>query len=575
MPPLHRRTRGYLLEQRSTPRSMAIQSNVPHGTGQYTISDVHRTPTHHCQSTHLWLPTYTKEIKIEGPALKPNTHGDIFLGYRATMDNIIYWDTNAQRVRMARHHKHDKIQYGSAPEERIPASKHLPKTMMGAPHTERCTDILLERTRKAFDTQTDDVRSLHEQIIDDSPLPFAASAAKFAQPSSIELTQQLEMMDILLNIFEPAVSKTLPLQGTHDTLGGLITEEYEDTVVFKQCHPPTVSHKTIRRWKSRLKGSIIFMINNITITNTMQLKRIIRGKRQKGQTQVKIQFAQPLWSFMTGEGPPTLHFNQLNVIAHHLYAMKTGHNLWLDKTEWPPINDDTIALAIVKGLALPKLTQRRAMQSKSWDKCYASEWTQLSKYDKHNMFGKPCPRPLDPDVIVLPWVWTYLYKIDPPVTHEDVKKSCGTCNGGTQHGKVVTLEEKYVACVEQPAHQLAWELIAALNYVGLGCDVSNAFAEAPPLKEPFYMVADTQFCDWWEKCLGNPPLPRGYVIPIRCNLQGHPKPPDSGGTRISMASFSPRWDSNTLGMNHVSILSTMKSWPCNSPPSGRRLYYRH
>jgi hypothetical protein len=61
--------------------------------------------------------------------------------------------------------------------------------MTGAPHTERHTDVLLERTEKGFDTQTDDVRPLHEQIIDNSPLPFAASAAKFARPNLIELTQ--------------------------------------------------------------------------------------------------------------------------------------------------------------------------------------------------------------------------------------------------------------------------------------------------------------------------------------------------------------------------------------------------
>jgi hypothetical protein len=42
-------------------------------------------------------------------------------------------------------------------------------------------------------------------------------------------------------------------------------------------------------------------------------------------------------------------------------------------------------------------------------------------------------------------------------------------------------------------------------YVGLGCDVSNAFAEeAPPPKDPFYIVVDDQFRDRWENCLGNP-----------------------------------------------------------------------
>jgi hypothetical protein len=39
------------------------------------------------------------------------------------------------------------------------------------------------------------------------------------------------------------------------------------------------------------------------------------------------------------------------------------------------------------------------------------------------------------------------------------------------------------------------------------------------------MVADAKFCDWWENCLGNPPLPLGYIIPFRRNQQGHPKAP--------------------------------------------------
>jgi hypothetical protein len=57
-------------------------------------------------------------------------------------------------------------------------------------------------------------------------------------------------------------------------------------------------------------------------------------------------------------------------------------------------------------------------------------------------------------------------------------------------------------------HLTAWSLIAALNYVGLGWNVSNVFAESPPPpKELFYMVVVNQFCNWWESCLDNPPMP--------------------------------------------------------------------
>jgi hypothetical protein len=126
-----------------------------------------------------------KESTLRGPALNPNTYDVIFLGYRATMDSIIYWDTNTQRVRTAKHHEHDKMLYGSAPEEHSPASKHVLETVTGAPHTKRPTDILLEQTDKAFNTQPNDIRPLHEQIINNLPLPFAASAANFPRPSPI------------------------------------------------------------------------------------------------------------------------------------------------------------------------------------------------------------------------------------------------------------------------------------------------------------------------------------------------------------------------------------------------------
>ena len=98
------------------------------------------------------------------------------------------------------------------------------------------------------------------------------------------------------------------------------------------------------------------------------------------------------------------------------------------------------------------------------------------------MFGKPCPRPPYKSLaIILPWVWTYLFKIN-PMTLDDDEKSRGTCNGGPHNGKVITIAETYAACVEQPIHRLMWAIMASINYIGLGADVSNAFAEAPPLK---------------------------------------------------------------------------------------------
>jgi hypothetical protein len=120
------------------------------------------------------------------------------------------------------------------------------------------------------------------------------------------------------------------------------------------------------------------MVYNISITDKEQFRHVLQEKRRKGQTQVRIQFAQPIWSSMTGEGLPTLHFDQLNVIPHHLHHISTGKDLCPNKGEWPPINDASIALAIMKGLAIPKITRRKAIQSTSWPKFHKSEWEQLT-----------------------------------------------------------------------------------------------------------------------------------------------------------------------------------------------------
>jgi hypothetical protein len=100
-------------------------------------------------------------------------------------------------------------------------------------------------------------------------------------------------------------------------------------------------------------------------------------------------------------------------------------------------------------------SMNRGAEAAKWRK---TEWTQLSKYQNQGMFGEPCERPDDPNAVILPFVWTYVHKID-PLTGAIVEKARGTCNGGKRHGKAVTIAETYAACVEQPAQRLYWALV--------------------------------------------------------------------------------------------------------------------
>jgi hypothetical protein len=117
------------------------------------------------------------------------------------------------------------------------------------------------------------------------------------------------------------------------------------------------------------------------------------------------------------------------------------------------------------------------------------------------------------------------------------------CNGGSCHSKVVvTIAETYAACVEQPIHRLAWAITAGINYIALGCNVSNAFAEPSIL---FFMEVDAQFLDWWVNCLGYDPLPVRWVMLILCNLEGHPEAPQLWHKHIYFILV------NNLGSNHT------------------------
>ena len=65
------------------------------------------------------------------------------------------------------------------------------------------------------------------------------------------------------------------------------------------------------------------------------------------------------------------------------------------------------------------------------------------------MLSEPIPAPSDPDAVILPWVWSYIYKTH-PITVDQIPKSWVTCDGSKRH--INTLAETYTACVEQPAH---------------------------------------------------------------------------------------------------------------------------
>ena len=51
----------------------------------------------------------------------------------------------------------------------------------------------------------------------------------------------------------------------------------------------------------------------------------------------------------------------------------------------------------------------------------------------------------------------------------------------------VTLANTYAACLEQAGARIFWAICALKGKTIFGCDMSNAFAEAPAPKAPLYL----------------------------------------------------------------------------------------
>jgi hypothetical protein len=79
--------------------------------------------------------------------------------------------------------------------------------------------------------------------------------------------------------------------------------------------------------------------------------------------------------------------------------------------------------------------------------------------------------------------------------------------------------------VDQTNARLFYGVAAAENLIIYGADASNAFAEAPPPKQGFYIQPDLAFHMWWTSHKKQPPILPGHMIPILSAMQGHPELP--------------------------------------------------
>jgi hypothetical protein len=120
------------------------------------------------------------------------------------------------------------------------------------------------------------------------------------------------------------------------------------------------------------------------------------------------------------------------------------------------------------------------------------------------MFGLPVYKSEGGAIFHL--VWNYNIK-----AVNGRKKARCVCDGSTCLGQVLVLAKAYANCIEQTSACLFYAVASAKNLLIFGADILNAFAEAPPPKQPFFIRLDAAFCKWWTKHLKQDPIQPGQM----------------------------------------------------------------
>ena len=277
-------------------------------------------------------------------------------------------------------------------------------------------------------------------------------------------------------------------------------------------------------WKEHLKGAYITHVNHIPVNNIHQIQKCLDDSRRVKLREVKLTFATlEKQALHPQHGVPQLYHDQLGVIANHIFDIQ--HDQPTTKSIRKLLSDNNqhnfsyIHQRIINKLKkkFNTFTLRELKQRDDWDEWNHSIYKQLNQYYDQNTFDEPEKLPKGANLLSLCWV--YLIK-----TGCGTKKARCVCNGSPRFRGTVTLAETYTSALDQVGARLFWATVALKNYIVIGLDASNAFAEAPPPKAPLYVRIDENYKRWYkDKFPTKPTLPDDYVLRVRKALQGHPE----------------------------------------------------
>jgi hypothetical protein len=255
-----------------------------------------------------------------------------------------------------------------------------------------------------------------------------------------------------------------------------------------------------------MRGAWIIQVNGTTVSSVQDVYAAVKSAKDEGRGQLRLLLAHSeLKDGLSSRGIPQVNIDQV----HPKFTLS-----------WDILERQRVPTAVSGGVlnyVFSKLTRGKLMKQSDWTEWQQSEWLQLDQYESQLMFGQPVHVTDMSNVFYL--VWSYAIK-----DLDNRKKARCTCDGSSRGGKVRVLDHTYANCVDHTASRMFYAIAATENLMIFGADVSNAFSEAPPPKQGFYIQPDRAFKDWWV-AKGRGEIPDGMVIPVMRAMQGHPESP--------------------------------------------------
>ncbi len=283
---------------------------------------------------------------------------------------------------------------------------------------------------------------------------------------------------------------------------------------------PSTPGAHIPRWRTRLRDAWLLEVNGTPVSTIKDMHATFTYLASKNKPSCTLLFSHPeITPDISNKGLPVMSksdFSQLTCDQLNNRIDLIEDSLRVKRMrQYNVVNSGNVLNYTTR---IMKLTCGKLLKWDDWLDWQNSEFLQLDQYDAQGMFGNLVAA-ADGDAI-FHLVWTYVIK-----SLDGHKKARCVCDGSTRLGSVQVLDETYANCVNQTSSRLFYAVAAAENLLVFGAVVSNAFAEAPPPKQGFYIRPDKAFNDWWVQHKKSTPIPTGHVIPVLSAMQGHPESP--------------------------------------------------